>query len=505
MESGLSERPVKRYFFNIFLVLLIVFPGFLHADFPEKPITIIVHSKPGSAIDITARQIANLARKYTDTPILVENKSGGSGVVAMRTVLSKRADGYTVLGVTKSFISTVLLTKSGVNLDDFYFLACMVVDPEALITNRHSQVRTLEDIIADAKAKKGKQRWLGPLVGGVDHLMAVKTWEVLGIKGEWIPYEGGSDALAALMGQHGAVYVGNPVDVKGRPSLMIAAVAAPERLPQFPDAPTFVEKGYPLKNEVLWRGFAVKKGTPYQAIQYLTDLLHKISQDSEWVAFIENTSAQPVFYPHTEFTRMVQRDQKEAIKYLKKAGILKATPPQAAQHQKRMALILAGAYLLLMLGVYVFKREWLNGDTVIASFIIFFSIYLYYLTLDFPRGKLASTVGPASMPRLWIYGLWLFSGWLIGQRLRGKADDPPSTGRILVPLRLIALVLAYLLVMKYIGYYLSTFLFLLIGSYSMNYRKHAVIWAVVIAFVAFSYLIFYRVLQVPLPLGVWFD
>ncbi len=498
---------MKNNLIGIFYLLLLTgLFSVIRAEYPEKPITILVHSKPGSAIDITARQIANIARKYTDATILVENKSGGSGVVAMRTVLSKRADGYTVLGVTKSFISTVLLTKSGVSMDDFYFLACMVVDPEALITNRHSRVRTLEDIIADARAKKGKQRWLGPLVGGVDHLMAVKTWEVLGIRGEWIPYEGGSDALAALMGQHGAVYVGNPVDVKGRPSLMIAAVAAPERLAQFPDAPTFVEKGYPLKSEVLWRGFAVKKGTPPQAIRFLTDLFRKISQDSDWVAFVRNTSAQPVFYEHAEFTRMVNRDQKEAIKYLQKAGILATTPPEAAQSQKKVAALLAVSFLTLVLLTFRFRREWVNGDTVIAAFLIFLSAFLYYLTLDFPRGKLASTVGPASMPRLWIYGLWFFSSWLIVQTLRGKNPTENHTGgSVLQPLKLITLMLGYLVIIQYVGYYLSTFLFLLTGTYMMKYRKHVVIWAVVIGFVAFSYLIFYRVLQVPLPRGIWFD
>ncbi len=178
----------------IFIVLIFLLFNVAHATFPEKPITIVVHSKPGSGIDITSRQLANIARKYTKATILLENKTGGSGIFAMRYVLNKKADGYTILAVTKSFISTVLLTKGGVKMSDFDFLACMVVDPEVLITNRHSSVRTLEDIIRDAREKNGHRRWLGPLVGGVDHLMAVETWEKLGISGEWIPYEGGADA-----------------------------------------------------------------------------------------------------------------------------------------------------------------------------------------------------------------------------------------------------------------------------------------------------------------------
>ena len=493
---------------KITFLLFFLFLGFaqLRAEFPSKPITIVVHSKPGSAIDITARQIASISRKYTPVPLLVENKSGGSGIVAMRTVLSRRADGYTVLGVTKSFISTVLLTHGGVSLNDFYFLACMVVDPEALITNRTTSVRTLEDIIADAHVKHGKQRWLGPLVGGVDHLMAVKTWDVLGIRGEWIPYEGGSDALAALMGKQGAVYVGNPGDIRGRPNLMVAVVAAPNRLSQFPNVPTFVEKGYPLKSEVLWRGFAVRKGTNIEAIHYLTQLLQKVSRDSAWLAFVQQSSAQPVFYGHRQFEQMIQHDQKSAVKYLQKAGILAAAPAQKAQSQRKLGILLSLVYFLLIGLAYLFKREWVTGDSVIAGILLFFSVFLFAVTKDFPRGKLALSVGPASMPRLWIYGLWIFCIWLIVQTLRGGAKAANSRrGNVLIPIKLLGLMLGYLLLIKYAGYYISTFLFLTAGSYMLKYKKHLIIFATVLGFVLFSYLVFDRVLQVPLPKGFWFE
>ncbi len=494
---------MRRLSITIVLLSLLMGMNSLWAKFPEKPITILVHSKPGSAIDITSRQISNIARKYCPVPILVENKSGGSGVIAMRTALDRKPDGYTVLAATKSFISTILLTKSGISMDDFYFLACMVVDPEALITNRNSNVRTLDDIIRDAKAKKGKQRWLGPLVGGVDHLMAVKTWEVLGIKAEWIPYEGGSDALAALMGKHGAVYVGNPVDILGRPELMLAVVAAPERLPHFPDTPTFLEKGYPLKSEVLWRGYAVKKGTNTEAIEYLTELFRKVSQDSAWLRFVHSTAAQPVFYNHPQFTRMVNHDQKSAIKYLQKAGILKNTETGKQTNYLQWAAPLVLFYFLIIVLAYFLKRQWVNGDTVIAGFLIILGLFLYRVTFNFPTGKLASTVGPASIPRLWIYGLWFFNVWLIVSAIKHPESEKSKRGKVVRSLRLIILMIIYVGVIKYLGYYLSTFLFLISGAYLLNYRKHALIWGVAFSYILFSYAVFYKILQVPLPQMIW--
>jgi len=479
--------------------------NFALAAFPEKPITFIVHSKPGSAIDITTRQLIKIARQYSPVTFLVENKTGASGVVAMRTVLDKAADGYTMLAVTKSFISTVLLTHSGINMARFYFTACLVIDPEVLITNRRSDVRTLPQIIADARRQKGKQKWLGPLVGGVDHLMAVKTWHILGIHAEWIPFEGGSDALAALLGRHGAVYVGNPVDVLGRPDLMIAAVSAKKRLANFPDSPTFSEFGYHLTNDVLWRGYAVKKGTPAAAKTYLENLFRKISADPEWLKFINNTAAQPVFLGHRAFEQMVQRNRIEAEKYLRLAGILKNTNKTVSATQSRLfALGTGGIFLLLLLVLFIFKRNWLQPETIIALFLIFMSFYLYLLTLDFPQGKLGHTAGPAAMPRLWLWGLVFFSLWLIFDRLgkvKTKEKKSPNAHRAFLLAGCTAL---YLLAINPLGYYLSTFLFLTAGAYLLSYRKHLIILGSSMGFTVLSYFIFYKILGVPLPPGLFF-
>ncbi len=486
-----------------FLILFFLLAGSAFAAYPEKPITFIVHSKPGSAIDITTRRLTQIAAKYSPTTFLVENKTGGSGIVAMREVLSRKADGYTILAVTKSFISTALLTKGGVQMDDFDFLACVVIDPEVLITNRHSKVRTLEDIISDALAKKGRQKWLGPLVGGVDHLMALKTWEHLGIHGEWIPYEGGSDALAALMGKHGTVYVGNPVDVKGRPDLMLAAVAAKKRLPEFPQTPTFSEKGFGLDEEVLWRGYALKKGTNPQAVTYLTHLFEKVTQDSEWVRFIRATSAQPVLLTHEPFTAMVNRDQTQAVKYLQAAGIL-TTGSVAKNGPTGLSAAFAFSLFVLIAALFFFfKKEWFKAETLIPLFLIIFSLFLYTLTGDFPSGKLSKTAGPAAMPRLWLYGLVFFNGWLLTQQLRNIQQEKRPAPNRWQAVGLAGLMFVYLAALPYLGYYISTFVFLLAGSYLLRYRKHWLIVSTAAGFTALSYLIFNQVLQVPLPLGIW--
>ncbi len=489
---------------NFLFLFLLLFNSASFGSYPEKPITIVVHSKPGSGIDIASRLISKIARRYTDATIVVENKTGGSGTIAMRTVLSKRADGYTILAVTKSFISTMLLSNTGLSIQNFDWLALMVSDPEALIINKSSKIKTLEDIIADAKAKKGNQKWLGPLVGGLDHLFAIQVWEKLGIKARWIPYEGGSDAIAALMGKQGAVYVGNPSDILGRPSLGIAAVASLKRLKKFPDVPTFKEKGFDIGEEVLWRGFALKKGTPPRIKKFLTDLFFKISQDSDWVNFVNNSSAIPVFYSEKEFEKIAEQDQEKARYYLTKAGILKPEANKGKSKDLLVAILLLTIFIAVVALTKKFKPQYLKGDNLIAFILILISVYVYYLTLSFETGKISGAVGPSSVPRLWAILLSLFSAKLFYNNFKNPKEGTGKKNSVKA-IGLIILMGFYLIIVAYLGFYISTAVFLFAGMLWMNYKKYPVIILTIVFFLILSYYLIQIVLRVPLPAGLLFN
>ncbi len=311
-------------FVGLALVLVFSFSALAFSAYPDKPITIVVYTSPGGAIDITSRLIANIAKKYVDVPVVVENKKGAGGLVATQYVLSKPADGYTIFGMTSSVISSTIKGRRKKNLDRLYYLAMMVKDYECLITNKKLKVVTFEDIVKDAKVKNGKQLWVGPAVGGTDHLFAMKVWRAVGIKARWIPFKGGSKAIAALLGGHGVVYVGNPQDTIGRPDLYVAAVASPKRLKGFEDSPTFEELGYPeLTGEVLWRGYALKKGTPKDRIEFLQNLFEKVSKDPEWISFVEKGSMEPVFITGDKFAKAVKLQVLKDTAFLEAAGLIK--------------------------------------------------------------------------------------------------------------------------------------------------------------------------------------
>ena len=295
-------------------------------EFPAKPIRIINYVAPGGVMDVTTRKFVDVAAKYTKAVFVVENRTGAGGLIGMDYVLGQPADGYTIFAPTMSVVIQVVST--GVNVDKyiwgFEWASMLMRDPECIISNIKLPINTWPDIVKDAKAKGGRQIWVGPSTGGNDHLMAMKVWDKAGISAMWIPFESGPAAMVALMGGQGVAYVGNPVDTAGRPDLKVCAVSSATRLKQYPDAPTFRELGLAgLDDESMWRGFAVKKGTPPEAVKWLQDLVEKVAKDPEWKDFFEAQAIEVVAHRTEEFTKHVKTNLEDAQKYFKQFGIIK--------------------------------------------------------------------------------------------------------------------------------------------------------------------------------------
>jgi len=299
------------------------------AEFPEKPITILAYMKPGGAADVDSRVFATIAERLTGAKFVVKNMTGAGGIVAMKHVLEQPADGYLLMATTKSQVYKIVTAKSDIDVEDFQWLALNQRDPEAIIVNSTMDVNSWDAVLADveAKAAAGKRQiWVGPAAGGLDHVMAMKTWAAAGINTDhvkYIPFAGGKAAMIELLGGRGAVYVGNPRDIIGQPDLAIAALSRSERLEPFPDAPTFAELGVEnLDAEVMWRGFAAKAGMPDEPTGFWNGLFAQVAEDPEWVAHVEKSSIDPVLLSNDAFLEVIQTDMAEVEKWAKDAGII---------------------------------------------------------------------------------------------------------------------------------------------------------------------------------------
>jgi len=494
---------VKNTIAGIILICYLGLLGYLYLGigqrktYPAKPISIIVHSKPGSAIDFMARKVAEIARKYSDVAFVVENRSGTQGLVAMQHVLDMKADGYTLLGVTKSFLSTVMVNKSKVKLDDFLFIANMVSDPEALISNEERKFKSIDDIIQDSK-KGEKQVWIGPGTGSRDHLMAMKSWEALGIDANWIDYKSGPQSVLALLRNEAAVYVGNPADTKGKSKLDIVSIAAEKRLASLPNVPTFKEQGYDL-NESMWRGFAFKKGVPDEAVNYVNKILLQVVNDKEWKDYCNDTYVFSNFEDQEEFTKRVVRETKETNHYLNQAGLLVSFVNTSSIPLFFVLLIIMIAVFITLLAINQFNFRKTNYDQIIGGGIFSFALFFYYQTTLFQIPETVNITSPALIPRIWIIVLLLLSILLI-IKSRNQSTEKSNTSPKTVII-IIVLLFAYLFAMQWVGYFLTTPLFILAAMYFLNYRKMALMSINAFGFVLFSYFIFNKMLHIDLPLG----
>ncbi len=497
----------KQYIAGLMVILYTGLLSYLYLGvgrgsvYPARPITIVVHSKPGSAIDFMARKVASITKKYSKVPFVVENRPGTQGVVAMQYVLDAKADGYTLLGVTKSFLSTLIVSKSKVSLNDFRFIANMVSDPEAIIANRKRNLYSLKDVMKDASAGK-PQVWIGPGTGSRDYIMALKTWETLGIKNaKWIDYKTGPQSVLALMRNEAAVYVGNPADIKGKTALNIISVAGNKRLSALPDVPTFKEQGYNLI-ESMWRGFALKKGTSKEAAEYISTVLQKVVNDDEWKSYCKQNYVFSDFEGEKVFTKRIYREAEETRYYLNKAGLLVQYVKKSPFPPGLVFLFIAVVVLFLLLLTNRFNIKKTGYTRWISSGIISFSLFIYYQTTLFIIPSSLNITSPALIPRLWIVLLVALCVLLIFKE-RNRTPDREKP-QVKIVLAVIALLLAYLVLMQWGGYYVTTPLFIMAAMYLLKYRKTASMLTGSLGFVLVSYLVFNLLLHIDLPKGWWF-
>jgi putative tricarboxylic transport membrane protein len=321
-------KPILRLMTLSMVALAITVGGFAKtaaAKFPKRPITILVYTKPGGAADRDARKLAIIAERLMNTKFVVKNKTGAGGMVAMKHVLSQKADGYTLMAMTKSPIYKTVTSGSNVDVKKFDWISMTMSDAEAVITNKTTKVKTWADVLAHAKklnAKGKKPIWVGPAAGGLDHIFGLKVAKAAGIKFKYIPFKGGKNAMIQLLGGRGVVYLGNAQDTLAQPDLVVAAVARSTRLKGFPDAPTFKELGINgLENEVMWRGYGAKKGIPAEAVKFYDDMFVKLNKDAAWKKYVLKKSVDPVNVTHGEFLSVILQDQKDVKFWMQEANI----------------------------------------------------------------------------------------------------------------------------------------------------------------------------------------
>jgi tripartite-type tricarboxylate transporter receptor subunit TctC len=265
-------------------------------DFPNKPIKFIVPFPPGSGTDTSARYFGKKLSELTGQPVVVENRAGANGFIAVKAVLTAPADGYTVfIGSNSTLAVNVALFKS-LPYDpvaDFSPLSMLMRAPALLIVPASSPYKTTADLIAAAKAQPDKLDYGAGSAGY--QLMAELFNDLAKVQTHHVPYKGASDAIAAIASN---TIQFSFVDITGASELYKAgriralAVASDKRVASIPDVPTAAQSGLPDFTAYIWVAAAVHSKTPKAETEKLAALFTKIETMAETKEFYEKLGAE---------------------------------------------------------------------------------------------------------------------------------------------------------------------------------------------------------------------
>ena len=483
------------------------------AGFPSQPIRLIVYTSPGGLIDVTARRFAQLAQEHADHPFAVINRPGGGGIVAFEEALREPADGHRFLAVTRSNISKMVATGREDLIDRILWHSYIMDNAHVLITNRDSGLTSWEQLRGHRRADDHDHLWLGVDIGGVKHVSGVRVAEVTGIDMRWIPYGSGGEARAALLGNLGTLYFGNPRDALASPRLNVVAVAAEQRLQAFPDAPTFAELGYPgLEDELIWRGFAFRKGVD-EAIQHWYDvLIRNVLADPRWQEPWQGEAVNLRHRGRDEFTRIVERDREEFRNSLQRLQLL-----QQAGHESgplgrlvqppRLFGLVAALVILIALALLGWRRRQPDasvGEPALLLSLLVLGLLAYTMSLQLPAANPIDPIGARGIPQLWLVGfmglvvLQLAACWRSPQLADGETAAAPRR----LPLFIAGYGLG-LVLLPVIGHFLVALIYLPAMTWFLGYRRLPVIAGLTIGWLLLSEFVFQGVLHVDLPRGFW--
>ena len=314
---------------SVGLVLaLSLFSGAVRADpFPSRPIRIVVPFAPGGSSEIVARSVAAEMAKTIGANVIVENKPGGAGTIAMSEVAKAAPDGHTlILGhVGTLAVNPFAMTKQPYDVNrDFVPVVLLARVPNIFVVHTSVPANNLKEFVALAKARPGALNYGSAGNGSAGHLAMEYLKLVTGTHIVHIPYRGTGPQLQDLLaGRTEASSAGTPPLLPhirdGR--LKAIAVGMTERIAALPDVGTVSEQGYPGFETSQWYGLVAPAGTPPEVVQKIAQHATQALRSGPITARFANDNALGAGGTPADFARFIQKEQERWSRVVKQANI----------------------------------------------------------------------------------------------------------------------------------------------------------------------------------------
>jgi tripartite-type tricarboxylate transporter receptor subunit TctC len=275
-------------------------------DYPAKPIKIIVGYVPGGSPDFIARTLAQRMSEIIRQPVLVENKPGAGGSTAASYVGKASPDGYTLFLGDTSHLSEALLK-------DLLPVSSITSEPLLLVASSKSSIKSLQDLIKEARVHPGSINYGSSGVGSIQHL-AMEVFDAeAGLNIVHVPYKGSGQSVPAVLAGDVPIlmtsYTATASHIRSG-SLTLIAVSSARRFNKFPNVPSLSEvvKDYDFNSET---GIMTTAAVPKAIHQNLISILQRVSEDSIFISKFNDTALSINFVPFPEFSEELKKGLKK--------------------------------------------------------------------------------------------------------------------------------------------------------------------------------------------------
>jgi tripartite-type tricarboxylate transporter receptor subunit TctC len=251
---------------------------------PTKPVRLVVAGPAGGSADLVARLVSEALARELGQPVIVDNKPGAAGAIAVGDLLQAQRDGHTLLVGVNSLVSEIphIVKLRWDMAKEIRPLAELARGGLVLVANPSLPAKDLKELIAHAKANPGKLNYASYSPGTLSHVLGLQLNQAAGIQLTHVGYKGSTPALADVMGNHvplmfDGLATSLPLIKSGK--IKAFAVSSPRRAPQLPDVPTFHEVGYPQLDALAWMGLWSTPDVPAAVQTRVRDAALKVLSD----------------------------------------------------------------------------------------------------------------------------------------------------------------------------------------------------------------------------------
>ena len=302
------------------------FPQSPEAPYPNKPLRMFVPFSAGGMVDTVARAVAQHLQERLGQPVVIENRTGANGAIAMEAVARAAPDGYTLAFASNTNFVFLPASRKSLPYDtlkDLTSVTTVFTAPFYLVVNPTVPVRTVQELIALAKAQPGKLNFASLGFGGSNHLVMELFKTRTGTNLTHVPYKGTSQAMADLLaGQVQVMFEGSSTLPHVRSGkLRLLASSGSRRTVAMPDAPTVAESGVPGFDMSTWDGISVPTGTPRAAIDKLNTVVGELLRSPAAAQRFQALTIELISSTPEEMDERIRRETPVYAKVMRDAGI----------------------------------------------------------------------------------------------------------------------------------------------------------------------------------------